>query len=403
VGGVSGGTGVDPDPLAAIPRGPTGYAAFSAEEYRRRDAAVDGLRTAAGLDAIVVYGSGNARHELQYLTAWPARQEGYLVTGPGRPPSLHVQLYNHVPNAREMSVVEDVRWGGTDSTAAVAGEIAARGARKVGLVGAIPYQAHRRLTGATAGVDWVDLTGAFRRMRLVKSAEEIDWTARAAAVCDLAIDALVRAARPGLREDVLGSIVENAYGAAGGQHGICFLATAPMTGGGRAVPAQNWSDRVIREGDAVVIELSAGLGGYTGQVLRTVAVGEPTADVRELHAVADAAFEAIVAAARPGAPASDLLAAAGLIDAAGLTVIDDVVHGYGGGYLAPVLRTPATSHGPAPELILEPGMMLVVQPNVVTPDGRLGVQTGELVLITEDRARSLHTAPRGLLRATPTA
>ena len=399
MGGVSSTATHDPDPLAAIPRGASGYAAFTPAEYARRAAAVDRLRADAGCDAVVVYGSGNARHELQYMTAWPARQEGYLVTGPGTPPSLHVQLFNHVPNAREMSVVTDVRWGGTDSTSAVAAEIRARAARRVGLVGAISYQAHQRLTAATPGVEWVDLTVPFRRMRLVKSAEEIAWTERAAAVCDVAIDALVHAARPGMREDVLGSIVEHSYGAAGGQHGICFLASAPMTGGGRAVPAQNWSDRVIQDGDAVLIELSAGIGGVTGQVLRTVAVGDPPGAYRELHAVAEAAFDAIVANARPGAPASDLLRAAGLIDDAGLTVIDDVVHGYGGGYLAPVLRTPATSHGPAPDLTLTPGMMLVIQPNVVTPDLRLGVQTGELVVITEDGARSLHAAPRGLLSA----
>ena len=169
------------------------------------------------------------------------------------------------------------------------------------------------------------------------------------------------------------------------------------------MPAQNWSDRVIQDGDAVLIELSAGIGGMTGQVLRTIAVGTPPDPYRELHAVAEAAFDAIVKAARPGAPASDLLSAAGLIDDAGLTVIDDVVHGYGGGYLAPVLRTPATSHGPAPELTLTPGMMLVVQPNVVTPDLRRGVQTGELIVITDDGARSLHAAPRGLLSAVASA
>jgi hypothetical protein len=44
-------------------------------------------------------------------------------------------------------------------------------------------------------------------------------------------------------------------------------------------------------------------------------------------------------------------------------------------------------------------MMLVVQPNVVTLDGRLGVQTGELVVITERGAERLHALPTGLLRA----
>jgi Xaa-Pro aminopeptidase len=150
----------------------------------------------------------------------------------------------------------------------------------------------------------------------------------------------------------------------------------------------------------ILIELSAGVGGYTGQILRTIVVGaEPADEVRRLHDVAEAAFEAIAAAARPGAAAADLLAAAGLIDQAGLTVCDDVVHGYGGGYLPPVLRTPATMHGPAPDLVLEPGMMVVVQPNVITRDGSLGVQTGELLLVGEAGAEPLHDFDRGLLLA----
>jgi Xaa-Pro aminopeptidase len=48
---------------------------------------------------------------------------------------------------------------------------------------------------------------------------------------------------------------------------------------------------------------------------------------------------------------------------------------------------------------LEAGMTLVVQPNVTTADGRLGVQTGELLLVTEDGPERLHTFPSGLLRA----
>ena len=78
---------------------------------------------------------------------------------------------------------------------------------------------------------------------------------------------------------------------------------------------------------------------------------------------------------------------------------DDVVHGYGGGYLPPVLRTPTTQHVPLPDLELEPGMMLVVQPNVITPDLRVGVQTGELLLVTEDGHEPLHGFERGLISA----
>jgi Xaa-Pro aminopeptidase len=113
--------------------------------------------------------------------------------------------------------------------------------------------------------------------------------------------------------------------------------------------------------------------------------------------VADRAFSTLLDETRPGTSAARLLEVAGLIDEAGLAVVDDVVHGYGGGYLPPVLRTPATQRRPPPDLSLQPGMMLVIQPNVVTADGSLGVQTGELVVVTDDGAERFHRLPTGLL------
>ena len=312
-----------------------------------------------------------------------------------------MQLFNHVPNAREMAIVERVEWAGSDAVATMTADLQARGAARVGLIGPFPYQTHTALLAATerAGLTLVDVTQAFRRLRLVKSAEEIVWTERGAAMCDAAIEALVRGARPGMTEHALVALAESAYREQGGQTTICFLTSGPMSGGGRIVPAQHPSGRRLRAGDAITLELSAGVGGYTGQVLRTIAVGaDPPAAFRRLHEVAELAFERIVEVIRPGARASDLLEAARCIDDAGLTVCDDVVHGYGGGYLPPVLRTPATQHGPVPDLELRQGMFLVVQPNVVAADGPMGVQTGELVMVTESGSRSLHSAPRGLLR-----
>jgi Xaa-Pro aminopeptidase len=383
---------------AAAASVPTAYPRFSDDEYARRLAAMAALMASAGVDALVVFGSGNARHDLQYLTAWPARQEGWLVLGGEEPPVLFVQLFNHVPNARDMAVFDRVEWAGLDSATTVADELVRRGARRIGLVGAIAYQAHGRLAQALGNAVLLDLTGAFRRHRLVKSEEEVAWTRHGAALCDLALEALVADARPGMREYELGALVEHAYAKLGGQHGICFLATAPMAGGGRVVPAQNWSSRTLSPGDAILIELSAGIGGYTGQVLRTIAVGEPTAGYRALHDVADAVYADLTAAIRPGVRAAELLEIAARIDREGATVVDDVVHGYGGGYLQPVLRTPATTHAPPPDLALEAGFMVVVQPNVVAADGSAGVQTGELWLVTSSGSESLHRAPRGLLR-----
>ena len=52
--------------------------------------------------------------------------------------------------------------------------------------------------------------------------------------------------------------------------------------------------------------------------------------------------------------------------------------------------------GEVPDFTFAAGMTVVVQPNVVTPDETAGVQTGELMLVTEDGAERLHSVERGL-------
>jgi Xaa-Pro dipeptidase len=138
---------------------------------------------------------------------------------------------------------------------------------------------------------------------------------------------------------------------------------------------------------------------YAGQVLRTFTVAAPpTALFAELHAVAAAAFDAIAACLTPGTRAGALGEAAAVIEQAGFTAIDDLVHGFGGGYLPPVVPAPGRPML-APDLVLAPGMTLVAQPNVATRDGRAGVQAGELLVVTEQGPRRVHRFPRGLRQA----
>ena len=78
-----------------------------------------------------------------------------------------------------------------------------------------------------------------------------------------------------------------------------------------------------------------------------------------------------------------------------VTIIDDLLHGYGGGYLPPILGCKSRPSGPVPEAPFRAGQTVVIQPNVVTRDGKAGVQTGEMVVITESGVERLHTVPRG--------
>ncbi len=113
---------------------------------------------------------------------------------------------------------------------------------------------------------------------------------------------------------------------------------------------------MIRPRDVASCEISAAAAPeYAGQVLRTFTVGAPpTALYRELHAVADAAFDAIARHLVPGTTARELAEAAAVIGQAGFTAIDDLVHGFGGGYLPPVVPAPAGRY-PRPTSRWRPG------------------------------------------------
>lgn len=373
---------------------------FTDSEYARRRAGLDAVLANHEVDAVAIYGTNSARGTVQYLSAFWPRREAYLCHSPGSDPTLYVQLFNHVPTAIEMANVDRVEWAGPDSAETAAQDLASRAgvSGRIGVIGPVPYRQMDQLRSTLSGHEIIDLSAAFTAFRLVKSDEELDWTRRGAALTDRAMLALAAASVPGANEHDLGAAFESTVRAGGGHPGICFLMSTPMDGAGRFVPAQHWSDRVLRPGDAVVVEMSAGYGGYTGQALRTITVeAEPSATFRELHDVADAAFDAITGAIHPGAFASDLLNAAAVIDDSGHTVCDDVVHGYGGGYLPPVLRTPATQHQPLRDIELREGMFLVVQPNVINRERTMGVQTGHLVVVTADGHRALHDLPRGFL------
>jgi Xaa-Pro aminopeptidase len=216
---------------------------------------------------------------------------------------------------------------------------------------------------------------------------------------DRSIEALRREVVPGLTEHDLAAIVEGAYLAEGGVNHIHYFGVTSMAAPDRAVPAQFPSDRRLAAGDALATEISASFWDHPGQVLRTFTIAaDPTPLYRELHDVAQAAFDAIADVVRDGAHVGDAIEAATVIEDAGFTTYDDLVHGFVGAYLPPVLGSRSRTLEPPPDMTFRAGMTIVIQPNVITPDERAGVQTGELVHVTREGVERLHRAPPGLAR-----
>jgi Xaa-Pro aminopeptidase len=239
------------------------------------------------------------------------------------------------------------------------------------------------------------------RLRQVKSPEELDWLRIGAHFSDLGMAALRDGVKPGLNERELGDMVERTYVAQGATNVIHYIGVTSMSAPDLGVPRQFPRMRRVQAGDAVVAEITAAFWDHPGQVLRSFALGEPSKLYRDLHAAADAAFDAIVSVLKAGTTPAQVIEASGVIEQAGFTIIDDLLHGYGGGYLPPILGCKSRPAGAIPLEPFRNGQTVVVQPNVVTRDGKAGVQTGEMMLITASGVERFHAMPRGFAMISP--
>jgi Xaa-Pro aminopeptidase len=427
---------------------------------RRREALTDLLRE-HGAGQALVYGFDRSGSAVEWLSGWPVTREAALLLRPGERDLMFVCFNNHVPNARRLAPSADVRPGNASALDAALDALASRADRgatapapsgpgrrrrrarpvrpgRLGVIGPVPARAGGRLAAAADEIVFLDRE--YTRLRLVKSAEELAWMRTGAAMSDDAVAALAVAARPGMTEAECCAALEGAYIPAGGLTHIHYLGITAMAEPALCVPAQWPSSRRLRTGDVLTCEVSASHRGYPGQLLRTFTIAAPATPLYEdLYRVAAAAFGAMAARLRAGAVAGDLTAAAAeIIVGAGYTIYDDLMHGFGGGYLPPVISradlesvraaapparrppagnftsaaparrppagnftltaAPPARRPPAGNFTFAAGMTVVLQPNVITPDERAGVQTGELVLVTESGWEPLHRYPRGLGR-----
>ncbi len=388
------------EPVPAVAGSETAlYPRFSEAEFARRHAAAQALIAHHGIDVLVVYGNSSLyRHnqaDIHYLTGFLGNRNNYVVFPARATPVLFAQSFNHVPNAREISAIE-TRWGGIHSAQTVSHYIrdVHPAVGTLGYVGEVPVQSYLTWQRDLAGWRFVDVTGAFRELRLHKSAEELDWLRKGARLTDLAIEHLIETVKPGMREYQLGGLIEEAALAQGGLPHLYYISSTSQDASIACVPRQNLSSRRIARGDVINTEISISFWGYSGQLHRPIFIQQEPG--RRYRALWDTAFEAYTRCSevlRSGATTEDVLNAAECIHERGFTINDGLLHGFGIGLLDPSVRTRRTVQEPHTPFRFEAGMTVVVQPNVVTLDERAGVQVGNLLHITDSGTECLHRVP----------
>ena len=378
-----------------------GFPRYPATEMARRHAWVEGVTGDFELDAVIVGGAtGPLETSVQYFSNWPSQVQSYVVFPAREPPHMLVRLWNHLPDAQRIAMIEDVRYGGdtpAEQASTMASTLAKRGSQRVGLVGMVPHADYDALRTALPGAAFVDLNESYQSLRLVKSEAEMVFTRIGSRMNDAAVAALASSLQPGMNELDIARIVEGTYLDQRGINLIHFSLTTAMTDPQILVPHQQHPNRPIEAGDVFVTEISTTFWGYAGQILRTfVIAAEPTPRYARLHQVAIEAYQTLTGLMRPGVTVGALLDAAGMITEAGFDIWDDLIHGFGGAYLPPILRTRANRGATHSEDFAYPeGTLLVVQPNVI--DGQAGVQVGNSMQVTTQGPAVTQSYPTELI------
>jgi Xaa-Pro aminopeptidase len=228
-------------------------------------------------------------------------------------------------------------------------------------------------------------------LRMRKSPAEVAALRRAGEAIDRVHRRMGEWLRPGRTErevarDIADAIVE------AGHAQVDFVIVGSGPNG--ASPHHEVSDRVIRTGDPVVVDIGGTTAeGYCSDSTRVYAVGEPPAAFRELYEVLLRAQTAQTDAIRPGITAEEL-------DAVGRDII--AAAGYGEHFIH------RTGHGigleshEEPYIVagskraLEPGMAFSVEPGIYLP-GSFGARIEDIAVCTEDGGERLNLTGRDLV------
>ncbi|NGQ97135.1 aminopeptidase P family protein [Brevibacillus sp. SYP-B805] len=228
------------------------------------------------------------------------------------------------------------------------------------------------------------------RIRMYKDAEEIAYLRQGIAMCDQAFAHILSYIKPGITEKEIGLELEffmRKLGAEG------IKANHVIASGERSsLPHGQATDRVIRVGDFVKMDIGARVMGYYSDFTRTVVVGQPSAKQLEIYQIVKEAQEAALAAIGPGKVCSEVdEVARSIIRAAGYG--DCFGHSLGHSIGLAVHEKPTMRHND--QTVLEPGMVITVEPGIYIK-GFGGVRIEDLVVITADGYDNLTTATKEL-------
>jgi Xaa-Pro aminopeptidase len=233
------------------------------------------------------------------------------------------------------------------------------------------------------GVELVPANGLVERLRRHKDAGELEAIGSAARLTDQVYEWVFERGVVGRTEREIMLAAHQRMRELGAQD-PSFPAIVGA-GENSALPHHDSSEREVRAGELLLIDMGAIVDGYCSDCTRTVATGELDADAREVYGLVHEAQEKALASVRAGVAARDADSAAReSIAAAGHG--ERFGHGLGHGVGLEVHEAPRLSR--KSDQTLEVGDVVTVEPGVYLP-GRFGVRIEDLVTVTDEGCRNM--------------
>ena len=231
-------------------------------------------------------------------------------------------------------------------------------------------------------------TSTIGALRMRKDQTEFINLKENALIDDRAMQAGFAAIKEGVTELEIGEAINKHFISEGAKPQFCIVGSGPNG----AFPHHHTGDRKVEYGDAVLIDIGGRKGTFPSDMTRMSVLGKPPEGYLEIHAIVERAVQAAMSAAKPGAMAKDVDAAArGVITEAGYG--EFFVHRTGHGLGIDIHEPPyitATS-----EVILDEGMVFSIEPGIYL-QGRFGVRLEEIVILRADGPEILSELTREL-------
>jgi Xaa-Pro aminopeptidase len=361
---------------------------FTTEDFARRMARATAQAADGGLTGLLVTPGPDLLYFTGYQPTAITERITLLALQTAREPAMIVPILER-PDAEPapgVAAVSLVDWAdGSDPYAATAKLLDPRGRYAVSdSAWAMHVLALQRVLPESS---YVSTTSALPILRAVKDADELERLAAAGASADATFEQIVGVRFAGRRENDIGTELAGLLR----DHGHSEVDfTVVGSGPNGANPHHEMGERTINEGDMIVLDFGGIQDGYGSDTTRTVHVGEPTDEEREVFEIVRRAQQAAFEAVRPGVACQEIdRVARRVITEAGFG--EYFIHRTGHGIGMTTHEPPYMVEGETHPLV--PGMCFSIEPGIYLP-GRFGVRIEDIVAVTDDRGRRLNNTSR---------